>query len=213
MENNPDIYSWIHAEETKFETDEIQLGTNWFWNFHSHVQLIFHLINGVFYTGANDWMRAFKQVMRPLIRLSLWTEDLEVKDVVFFIEDQGGRALSFLIKKYHDEVYVREHNLDTVFDEISESDITYGGVLVQKGTEKPEVLPLQSIAFCDQTDMLGGPLFFKHYFTPSKLKEMSKFGWGEEKNGATITLEELCTLATYEKDSAGTLNTRQNQVP
>ena len=211
--NQTDIYQFIKAEESRFETDEIQIGENWYWNFRKHVQLIFHLVNGVFYTGQNDWTRAFKQVMRPLIRLSLWTEDIEVKDVVFFIEEQTGRALSFLIKKYHDEVYVREHDLDTVFDDISESDITYGGALAQKGVEKPEVLPLQSIAFCDQTDILGGPLFFKHYFTPSKLREMSKYGWGDEKNGATISLEELCILATYEKDSAGTLNTKQNRVP
>ena len=100
--NQTDIYQFIKAEESRFETDEIQIGENWYWNFRKHVQLIFHLVNGVFYTGQNDWTRAFKQVMRPLIRLSLWTEDLEVKDLVFFIEEQTGRALSFLIKKYHD---------------------------------------------------------------------------------------------------------------
>src|SRR3990167_2930271 len=211
--NQTDIYQFIKAEESRFETDEIQIGDNWHWNFRKHVQLIFHLVNGVFYTGANDWTRAFKQVIRPLIRLSLWTEDLEVKDAVFFIEQQTGRALSFLVKKYHDEVYTREHNLDTLFDEIGESDITYGGALVQKGVDKPEVLPLQSIAFCDQTDILGGTVAFKHYFSPSKLREMSKIGWGNKKNGATISIEDLCTLATFEKDSQGTQNKKQNKVP
>lgn len=198
---SPDIYSYIREQENEFQTQEIQVGDNWHWSFRNHVQLIFHLIHGVFYTGTNDWLRAFKQVMRPLLRLSFWTEDLEVKDVTFFIEETTGRALSFLIKKYHDEVYVREHDLDTLFDEITESDITYGGVLLQKGVKKPEVLHLNSIAFCDQTDMLGGPVAFKHYFSPDKLREMSKFGWGEESNGADITLDDLCILASDEKKS------------
>lgn len=207
------IYDYVREEESRFETDEIQVGENWSFNLRKHVQLIFHLMNGVFYTGENDLLRTFKQVMRPLIRLSIWTEDLEVKDIVFFIENQTGRALSFLVKKYHDEVYVKEHDLDTLFDEITESDIAYGAALVQKGVKRPEIVHLQSIAFCDQTDLLGGPIGFKHNFSPSKLKSMSKYGWGEEKNGATISLEDLCYLATEDKDTAGTLNTKKNKVP
>lgn len=210
---NPDIYSYITTEESKFETDEIQVGENWYWNFRKHVQLLFHLVNGVFYTGANDWMRAFKNIMEPILNLSFWTEDIEVKDVTFFIENSTGKVLSFFLKKYHDEVYTREHDLDTMFDEITETDLTYGGVLMQKGAERPEVLVLNSIAFCDQTDILGGPVAFKHYFSPDKLRSMAKFGWGEEKNGATISLEDLCVLATFEKDSAGMLNDKQNKVP
>lgn len=211
MHNNPDIYNWILSEESAFETDQIQVGENWYWNFRDHVQLIFHLKNGIFYTGENDWLRAFKQVMRPLLRLSYWTEDLEVKDVVFFIEE--GRHLSFLLKKYHDEVYTREHDLDEMFDEITESDIDYGGVLLQKGVKRPEVIKLQSIAFCDQTDIMGGPIGIKLHFTPDKLRSMSEYGWGEESNGANISLEELCTLATFQKDSVGTLNENKNKVP
>jgi len=209
---SPDIHSWVSSEATKFETDEIKVGDNWWWNFRNHVQLIFHLKHGVFFTGENNWLRAFKQVMEPILELSYWTEDLEVKDVTFFIESTTGKVLSFFVKKYHDEVYTREHDLDTLFDEITESDLDYGGVLVQKGMNRPEVIPLQSVAFCDQTDILGGTIAFKHSFSPSKLREMSKFGWGEESNGATITLEDLCTLATFEKDTS-TLGSDKNQVP
>ncbi len=211
MNQSPNIYDWVQSEEAKFETDEIQLGDNWFWNFKKHVQLIFHLKNGVFFTGTNNWLRAFKNIMEPILELSYWTEDLEVKDVNFFIEED--KALSFLVKKYHDEVYTREHDLDVLFDEITECDLDYGGVLVQEGLERPEVLPLQSVAFCDQTDILGGALAFKYYFSPSKLRSMSKAGWGDEKNGATISIDDLCVLATNEKDSGGTVNSNKNKVP
>lgn len=211
----PSIYDYITQEESSFQTDEIQVGDNWTWNFRKHVQLIFHLKNGVFFTGANDWMRAFKNIMEPILNLAYWAEDIELKDVLFYIEGKGGRVLSFLIKKYHDEVYVKENNLDTLFDEIAESDLDYGGVLVQKtNTGKPEVFQLNSIAFCDQTDILGGPITFKHNFTPDGLRKMSKVGWGSEKNGATISIEELITLAEpYQKSPVGMMETKKNKIP
>jgi hypothetical protein len=208
---SPDIHEWVRGEEAKFETDEIKVGDNWFWNFRNHVQLIFHLKNGVFFTGENNWLRAFKNVTEPILELSYWTEDLEVKDVTFFIENQVGKVLSFLVKKYYDEVYTREHDLDSLFDEITESDLDYGGVLNQKGLKRPETIPLQSVAFCDQTDILGGTIGFRFSFSPSKLREMSKFGWGEEKNGATISIEDLCMLATFEKET-NLMGDKKNQV-
>jgi hypothetical protein len=209
----PSIFDFIKTEESKFETEEIQVGSNWFWNFKNHVQMIFHLKNGVFFTGANNWLRAFKNIMEPILNLSYWTEDIEVKDVVFFMESKMGKVLSFLLKKYHDEVYTREHDLDKLFDEITESDLDYGGALVQPGTKRPEIIPLNSVAFCDQTDMLGGVIGLKYNFSPSKLREMSKRGWGKESNGATISIEDLCVLATTEKTPIGTQSEKTNKVP
>ena len=121
--NDPSIFSYIKTEEARFETEEVKIGDNWNWNFRTHVQLIFHLKNGIFFTGSNDYTtitRAFKNIMDPILNLSYWSEDIELKDVVFYIENRTGRILSFLIKKYHDEVYVKEHDLDTMFDEITE---------------------------------------------------------------------------------------------
>ncbi len=199
----PSIYEYVKNEEARFEAEEIQVGENWHWNFKKHIQLIFHLKNGVFYTGENNWLRAFKEVMQPMIDLANWTEDIEVKDTVFYVDGQDDRVSSFLIKKYHDEVYARENNLDTLFDEITESDNSYGGVLVQEGQEIPEVIKLKKIAFCDQTDILGGPMAFRYDFSPDKLRKMSDYGWGSESNGATISIEDLCVLATNEKQSGG----------
>lgn len=210
---SPDFFSWVKQQEASFETDEIRVGDNWRWNFRKHVQLIFHLKNGVFFTGENDWMRAFKNIMEPILNLNYWSEDIEVKDIVFYIEEKADRVLSFLVKKYHDEVFVKENNLDTLFDEITESDLDYGGVLVQKTTEpRPEVFELNTVAFCDQTDILGGPIAFKHYFSPDKLRGMSSFGWGKDSNGATISIEDLILLAQPSKD-APSLGSTKNKIP
>jgi hypothetical protein len=196
----PSIFDYITQEENAFETEEIQVGQNWTWNFRAHVQLIFHLKNGRFFTGNNDWMRAFKNIMEPILNLAYWSEDIEVKDIVFYIENVRGRVLSFLVKKYHDDVYVKKHNIDKMIDDITESDLDFGGVLVQptyKGC--PEVIKLPTVAFCDQSDILGGPIGVKFHFSPSKLRKMKERGWGSEANGANISIDELIMLADNER--------------
>lgn len=209
---SPDIYSYIKTEEARFETDEIKVADNWSWNLRNHVQLLFHLKNSQFYKGENNFLRAFKNIMEPMLNLADWMEDIEMKDIVFFIENRMGRVLSFLVKKYHDEVYSRENDLDKMIDEITESDNAYGGVLLQRADKgRPEVLKLTQIAFCDQTDVLGGPIAFKHHFSPSKLRQMSKLGWGDSKYGADISIEDLIVLATTEKENAGN-NGKKNQT-
>lgn len=198
------IFQYITQEENKFDTDTIDVGSNWKWNFKNHVQMIFHLKHGVFFNGENDWMRAFKNIMEPVLSLAYWTEDIEVKDVTFYIENAQGRVLSFFVKKYHDEIYVKEHNLDELFDEITESDVDYGGVLVDMvGKDRPKVIELTKVAFCDQTDITGGPIGIKMYLSPSKLKSMEKNGWFKSENGASGSVQDLVSMANFDKDPEG----------
>lgn len=197
----PNIFSYIEQEENAYKTEESRLGDNWSWNMRDHLQLIYHLKNSIFFTGENDWMRPFKNILEPLIELANWTEDIEVKDIAFFIEGDEDRVKSFLIKKYHDEVYVRKYNVDDFIDQITEQDNTYGGVLVQD-TKKgvPETPSLLNIAFCDQTDILGGPIGFKFNFSPAGLRKMSEKGWGNETNGADMSIDDLIVLASTDKE-------------
>lgn len=210
----PDLGSYIKSEEAAFDSDEIRVGDNWTWNFRKHVQLIFHLRHGQFFSGENNYMRAFKAVMGPILELAEWTEDIEVKDIVFYIEQQNGRALSFLLKRYHEDVFVKQHNIDEMIDQIAESDLAYGGVLAQRtASPKPEIFDLMTIAFCDQTDIMGGPIGFKYHFSPSKLRKMKAKGWGDIKNGATMSIDELIMLADQEKAPDGMHHTKTNKVP
>lgn len=208
------IYEYITQEEAAFDRDQIQIGQNWKWNFKNHVQMIFHLKNGVFFQGENDWMRAFREVMDPIIQLAKWMQDIEVKDVLFFSESKNGRIASFFIKKYHDEVYVKKHNLDELFDEITESDIVYGGSFVDHATdERPKIIDLTRIAFCDQTDILSGPFGVKLSLSPTRLRAMQKQGWFSEANGASGSVSDLIKLATFEKEvTGGTTGTNKNNT-
>ena len=209
---NPSIYSFIQEEESRFDSEEVQVFDNYAWNLKNHVQMSLQLKHGKFTQGENNWLRPFKKVIQPILNLAYTAEDIEVKDITLYVEDENARGLSFLVKKYHDEIYLKEHDLDTFIDELSEEDIDLGGVLVQKGKDAPEVLPMQFVAFCDQTDILGGPMGLKYYFSPDKLRKMASAGWGEKSNGATTTLDELITLAEPEKDPSGQSNQKKNKV-
>lgn len=211
---NTDIFAYIKNKEAEFETDKIKVARNWDWSFKDHVQMIFHLKHGVFYTGENDYMRAFKAVMLPMLHLAYWVQDIDVKDGVFFVEGSEGRVFSFLIKKYHDEVYSRKHDLDELIDDISESDIDYGGVLVRPTNgDRPDVIPLISIAFCDQVNATSGAVGFRYNFSADKLRSMSKNGWGSKKYGATVDLEELITLAEESKTPNSNIGDNKNNSP
>ena len=206
------IYDYVKAQESLYDTREIRIGNNWNWNMKKHIQMIFHLKNSQFFSGENNWLRPFKNIMKAILNLAYWSEDIEVKDIVFFIEGKSDRVLSFLIKKYHDDVYIKENNIDTLLDDITESDVDYGGVLVQKGEKRPEVIPLTSIGFADQTDLMGGAFGRKFNFSPSKLRQMESKGWGDSKNGATISISDLITQAEASKDPVGRLNQKKNET-
>lgn len=206
------IHSYITQEETNFQTREIQVGENWTWNMREHLSLSFHMKYGKYLNSSNDpkVKQPYKNIIMPLLEFRYSAEDRDVKDIIFETEEPEKQHLSFLIKKYWDDVFTVENNLDDFIDDSIEEKVDFGGCLVKKGVGAvPEIIPLQSVAFCDQTDILGSPIGFKFNFSPEALKRKAKMGWGNEKNGATTTIDELVTLASDEKknvDNAGNQN-------
>ena len=182
----------------------------------NHISTSFHFKHGKYLNTSNDLKTKppFHNIILPILEFRYAAEDRDVKDIIFETEDPEKQHLSFLIKKYWDDVFTIENNLDDFLDDAVEEKVDYGGVLIKKGAGAvPEVLPLQTIAFCDQTDILGGPIGFKFNFSPEALKTKAKLGWGDEKNGADITIDALVTLASKEKDVSGSpVEVRQNQT-
>ena len=198
------IFQYITTEETSYKTREITLGENWTWNMSNHLSLSFHMKFGKYLQSSNDprTKQPYQNIILPILEFRYAAEDRDVKDIIFETEDPEKQHLSFLIKKYWDDVFTIENNLDEFLDDAIEEKVDYGGCLVKKGAGAvPEILNLQTIAFCDQTDILGGPIGFKFNFSPEALKRKAKLGWGEEKNGANTTIEELTTIASKQKDS------------
>lgn len=197
MEHYTDIFEFLKSQEALYKRP-IQLNTK-DWNMQRHITRS-ALYRDSDIEGTKTDFTPIKNITRPILNLQYRTEDIDVKDVQLYVDDKGKYHLSFLVKKYHDDVFVQEYDLDTFFDELNQSRVDFGGGLSKSlSTPCPEVVPLQSIAFCDQTDMLSGPIGIKHYYSPDQLMDMKNKGWGDERNGATVNLKDIIMLSREEK--------------
>jgi len=202
-DQDKDIFNYIVAQEANYK-QPIPINDVWNWSMKDHIKTSDLYLNSQLLTGKSDF-KPVKNITRPILNLQHRTEDLELKDVQIYVDSPELYHLSFLVKKYHDDIFVQENDLDTYFDELNVSRIDFGGGLSKKMSKaRPELVPLQSIAFCDQTDILSGPIGIRHYFSPDQLMDMKKVGWGDEKNGATISVEDLITLSRSEKKNDNT---------
>lgn len=205
-----DIYKYIQSKETQFQTG-INLPGNWHWSMQEHCKLTYLYSHSQLSQGKNDWTPVVN-ITKPILNLQHRTEDIDLKDVQIYVDDPQTYHLSFLVKKYHDEVFVRENDLDTFFDELNVSRIDYGGGLSKATGKAREVVDLHSIAFCDQTDILSGPIGLKHFYSPSQLKEMEKNGWGSKENGATASVDEVILLSRDNKKETQN-NNQESKTP
>ena len=202
MARAKDIFEYITTQEGLYKKT-IQINDVWDWGMREHIE------DRSIYKNSNirgdkkkDTINEvpIKNIMRPILNLKYRAEDIDVKDITLYIDDPELYHLSFLVKKYHDDVYVLENDLDTFFDQVKESKIDLGGGLAKNiGKGKPEYVPLESIAFCDQSSIMNAPIGLLHKYSPAQLKEFEKKGWGNKDNGATTTIDELITIVANDK--------------
>src|SRR3990167_3791128 len=191
----PDVFTMIKGEEKLFEQDH-EITSNWFWNFKTHINWTVLFKHGKFPLSKNDYTRVNKNIVLPIQELRYRAEDIDLKDIIIYADDKDQYHLSFLAKKYHDEVYATSHKLNTFFDEVKEEKIDFGGVIVRKGADGPLYEHLETIAFCDKTDFTKGPICFKVEYSPEELYEKKKLGWGTK--GADMTIDDLLTAFEVE---------------
>jgi len=182
-----DVFSYILTEETNFKTVRIPLTRSKDWNMAEHIERCTNVANGWFHQGNNDGNRPYDDIVTPVINVAFRSEGFDVKDIVPFVDSIEDAHKSFIIKKLHPK-WARKHELDTFIDEVVESSIIYDLVLVKNiNNVRPEVVDLKTLAFCDQTDVMAGPICIKHQFTPSELVKF-KGKWDDEKIDMAITL-------------------------
>ena len=196
-----DIYDFIKKEEKNYSMP-ISLEEGWEWSMAEHLRQSFLYKNSQFLEHNEDrHLRPNKNIIPAILNVQYRTEGFDVKDIELFVDSTDGFYKSFLAKKYHDN-WALENGQDTFIDEVIESYCDYGGTLVRnKGEKRPVVEDLRTLAFCNQKDILNYPFGFKRTFSQADLREAGeKNGWGNKKNGATITIEELIVLAKKEED-------------
>lgn len=205
------VFDFIKTEETSFETHGITVVDGYEWSMYDHIRTTILYKHSQIKTGDVD-NKPVKNIILPILRLQYRTEGFDVKDIVLFVNEASKYFMSFLVKKFH-EMWARKNDLDTFIDETVESYVDFGGALSKDVNKiKPDNVPLQRIAFCDQTDMLAGPMCEKHFYAPDELKDMEAQGWGDKNKGATITVDELITLSRNSKEET-TATGGQSKTP
>jgi hypothetical protein len=186
------VYDYILTEESAWKTNRVPLTTSKDWNMHEHIERCTNVSNGWFHRGQNDGLRPYNDVVTPIINVAFRSEGFDVKDIVPFVNDAKESYKSFIVKKRHPQ-WARKYELDTFIDDVVESSVIYDLVLVKNVNDvRPEVVDLKTIAFCDQTDVLAGPLCIKHYYTPEQISEF-RGKWFDDK------IEEAIIMAQAEK--------------
>lgn len=184
---NQNVFQYITSEENNWKTARVPLTRNKDWNMYEHIERCTAVSNGWYFNGKNDGNRPYDDIVTPIINVAFRSEGFDVKDIVPFVNDAQNYYKSFLIKKMHPK-WARDNELDTFIDDVVETSVIYDLVLVKNiNNARPEVVDLKTLAFCDQTDVMAGPICIKHQYTPSELVEF-KGKWNDDKVDMAITL-------------------------
>lgn len=187
-EKTPDLYTYVLNEEKNFRTERVPLASNWRdWNMYEHIDRSFTLKNSRFYKGAQDYKRPFNNIILPIANVNYRTEGFDLKDVQIYVDNNENYHKSFIARKFNNW-WAKENHIDTAIDESVESYFDYGLALLRNVNEaRPEVIQLQQIAFCDQTDIMSGPICLKHHYSVSELLDM-KGRWKADEIDRTILM-------------------------
>lgn len=200
-----DIYSYITSEINSFQTVRVPLTNSKDWNMKEHIERCLAVSSGFFFSGKNDGIRPYNDIVTPIIDVAFRSEGFDVKDIVPYVDDMEKSFMSFIIKKFHPQ-WARKNELDTFIDEVVESSIIYDLVIVKDiKNVRPEVVNLQDIAFCDQTDALSGPFCIRHQYSIPDLLEY-KGKWIDDK------IDEVIVMAKASK-KVSTANNTEVKTP
>ena len=185
--DNRDVFSYITQEENNWKTARVPLTRNKDWNMSEHIERCYAVANAWYFSGKNDGNRPYDDIVTPILNVAFRSEGFDVKDIVPFVNDADNYYKSFLIKKIHPK-WARDKELDTFIDDLVETSVIYDLALIKNvNSARPEVVDLKTLAFCDQTEIMAGPICIKHQYTPAEMVEF-KGKWNDEKIDMAITL-------------------------
>ena len=194
------VFEYIQTEKTAYETQGVPLASNWEWKMFDHIDKSFQLKNSQFTKGVNDFNRPYKNIMIPILNVSYRSEGFDVKNIEAFVNDSDQYYKSFVVNKFHPK-WARRNHIDTFIDDTVESYVDYG-LAISKDLNgvRPECVPLQRIAFCDQTDVLSGPICEKHQYSIDALLDMKGRWYDDEIDMAIVQAEAKKNISLAQKD-------------
>lgn len=166
-----DVFEYVLREEKEYQVAGVPVVDGWDFEMYKHIRLTTLYKYGQLDTGKTE-NKPVENIILPILNVAYRSEDIDVKDIEPYVDDKDEYYKSFLVKKFHDK-WAREFEIDTFIDNAKTSWIDFGLCLVKDKGKSPEVVPLQRLAFCDQTDVLSGPICEKHQYSPDQLLEMA----------------------------------------
>lgn len=199
-----DVYSYIREEEHKFQTVPIPVIEGYNWSMYQHNRRTLMYLNSKYETG-NFGDQPFNNIVTDKINLQHRAVNINVREIQPFVDDPDEYYKSFIVRKYHDK-WARENDVDEFLNDLTETWTDYGGAIVKyDGGVKPRVVPYNTIAFVDQSDMSAGPVCEKVFYTPDQLKEYE---------GIWDNIDEVIILAGQDHQTKETDRTKQQiQTP
>lgn len=168
MEN--EVHKYILAEEGTYQTVPITVVEGYEWSMYNHCRRTLMYMNSVYESG-NLGDKPFRNIILDKVNLQFRAEDIDVADIQLFVDNAEEYYKSFIVRKYHDK-WARENNVGEFLNDLKETWVSYGGVIVKKEKGSvPRVVPFNTVAFVDQTDISAGAICEKHFFTPDQLSE------------------------------------------
>jgi hypothetical protein len=194
MDTYSDVFSYIKTQENEWKTARIPLTTSKDWSMREHIERCTNVANGWYHSGRNDGLRRYDDIVTPIINVAFRSEGFDVKDIIPYVNDISENYKSFIVKKLHPK-WARKHELDTFIDDVVETSVIYDLVLIKNvNNVRPEVVDLKTIAFCDQTDVMAGPICIKHQMTIADI-----LGYKGKWDDAQIDL--AIAMAQFEKSN------------
>ena len=191
--NDKNVFDYITTEENNWDTQRVPITKSKDWNMKEHIERCTNVANAWFHQGKNDGLRPYDDIVTPIVNVAFRSEGFDVKDIVPYVDDVSESYKSFLVKKFHPQ-WARKNELDTFIDEVVESSVIYDLVLVKNiNDKKPEVVDLKTLAFCDQTNIMAGPICIKHQYTPAEMTDF-RGKWDTNK------IDEAIMMAQAEKE-------------
>ena len=200
------VHAYIKAQESLYQAMPIPIVEGYQWNMYEHVRLTTLYLNSKYKNGTDveNSNKPFRNIILPKINLEHRSVQFDRDEIEFYINDPSQDFKAFLVKKWHDR-WSNQNDVVDFLDAMTETYTDYGGVLLKDyQSDMPEVVPFQRLAFVDQTDMLSGPICEKHEFSPDQIKAMEAYGWGNPKNGATGSVNDVIALASEYKTNTQT---------
>ena len=158
---NETVFEYITREEIEYKTGPgVPVIDGWDFKMHEHIRLSVLYKYGQLDSGKTD-DKPVENIILPILNVAYRLEDINVKDIEPYVDDSKNYFKSFLVKKFHDR-WARKFEIDTFIDSVKTSWIDFGLGLVKNVGKNPEDVPLQRLAFCDQTDILSGPICKTH---------------------------------------------------